>query len=216
MEIITLPSGPLETNVYLVDNGKGEALLFDAAPDSYSQVTALLKERQLTLKGLFLTHGHFDHILDTARFKDAGIPVTVHHDSTGMVEDPAQWTPFTMPGVEFPVMKLDSRDRILTEESLAAGQDKIEEAGLNVFFLPAPGHCPGSIVYYLPQLNAAFVGDVIFYRSIGRTDLPGGSHETLIQSIKDKVLSLPVGTLLYPGHGPATLVEEEREHNPYL
>ena len=210
MEILTIPSGPLETNTYIIDNGSGEALVIDAPPGGYDDVMPRIRERNLTLKAVLLTHGHFDHVLDTARYQKDGVPVYVHGDSEEMVRDPAGSMPFPFPGVELPTLEWKEGDKVLKEEA------DLSLAGLAVKVLNAPGHCPGSIIFYFPEASAAFVGDVIFYRSVGRTDLPGGDTGVLLSSIRDKVLTLPEGTLLYTGHGPSTLVEEEKQYNPYL
>ena len=85
-----------------------------------------------------------------------------------------------------------------------------------IVVIATPGHSPGGVCYYVPDSNFALTGDTIFQGSIGRTDLPGGNQRTLIKSIMDKLLVLPGDTVLYPGHGPATTVSYEEEHNPFL
>ncbi len=210
MQIHTIPSGPLETNTFLIDNGAGEALLIDAPPGGYGDVMPLVREKGLALRAVLLTHGHFDHVLDAALFQKDGVPLYVHPDSEEMVRDPNRWMPFPFPGVDLSGLSWAGRD-VFPE-----GKETLELAGLTVNIRHAPGHCPGSLVFHFPRLNAAFVGDVIFYRSIGRTDLPGGDMAVLMDSIRREIVTLPDGTLLYPGHGPSTLVEEEKEHNPYL
>ncbi|MDC7218489.1 MAG: MBL fold metallo-hydrolase [Spirochaetales bacterium] len=209
MQIHTIPAGPLETNVFLIDNGAGEALIIDAPPGGYEAAMAVAQEKGLAVKALLLTHGHFDHVLDTARYQEAGIPVYVHRDSEEMVRDPASAMPFPMPGIELDTLEWGSDDQILEEETT------LTLAGLNIQVLNAPGHCPGSVIFHVADLKAAFVGDVIFYRSVGRTDLPGGNGSVLFDSIRTKVFTLPDETLLHPGHGPLTLVEEEKQFNPY-
>ena len=91
---------------------------------------------------------------------------------------------------------------------------KFGNSELKVLF--TPGHAPGHVVFYNEEQNFLIAGDTVFQRSIGRTDLPGGDHDTLIQSIKDKILTLPDNTIIYSGHGPSTTVVEERMENPYL
>jgi len=210
MQIHTIPSGPLETNTFLIDNGVGEALLIDAPPGGYGDIMPLLKKKKLTLKAVLITHGHFDHVLDAPRFQADGVPLFVHADSEEMVRDPAKWMPFPFPGVDLSGLEWQERDGFLE-----AGETR-ELAGLEVEVRLAPGHCPGSLVFYFPRLSAAFVGDVIFHRSIGRTDLPGGDTALLMDSIRNELLTLPGNTLLHPGHGPLTMVDEEREFNPFL
>ena len=185
-------------------------MVIDAPPGGYADVMPLVKEKGLTVKALLLTHGHFDHVLDTALYQKDGVPVYVHRDSEQMVRDPAAWMPFPFPGMELQTLEWGNGDHILE------GDGEWSLAGIKVRVLAAPGHCPGSLVFHMPEASAAFVGDVIFYRSVGRTDLPGGDTATLIGSISSKIMTLPEGTLLHPGHGPLTLVEEEREYNPYI
>ena len=210
MQIHTIPSGPLETNTFLIDNGAGEALVIDAPPGGYGDVMPRARELGLIIKALLLTHGHFDHVLDAALYQKDGVPVYVHRDSEEMVRDPAAWMPFSFPGMELSSLEWNPGDLLLD------GGEELELAGIKIKTLAAPGHCPGSLVFYMEAASAAFVGDVIFYRSVGRADLPGGNMDTLISSIRSQVMTLPDGTLLHPGHGPRTLLEEEREYNPYL
>lgn len=210
MEILTLPSGPLQTNTFLIDNGKGQALVIDAPPGGYDNVMPLVKERNLTLHAVLITHGHFDHVLDACRYKEAGVPLLIHKESQDLLEDPARWIPFSLPGITLKGVVPDENDFILE------GEKELEWGGISLKALPAPGHCPGSLVFYLEMATSAFVGDVIFYRSVGRTDLVGGNEAILAQSIRDVIFTLPKETLLYPGHGQSTLVEEEQNHNPYV
>ncbi|MDC7224599.1 MAG: MBL fold metallo-hydrolase, partial [Spirochaetales bacterium] len=157
-----------------------------------------------------LTHGHFDHVLDAARYQADGVPLYVHRDSEEMVRDPAAWMPFPMPGIQLQSLEWGREDTILE------GETELTLAGLTIGVFHAPGHCPGSLIFYMADLKAAFVGDVIFYRSVGRSDLPGGDPVVLLASIREKVFQLPEETLLHPGHGPLTLTEEEKQYNPFL
>jgi glyoxylase-like metal-dependent hydrolase (beta-lactamase superfamily II) len=100
-------------------------------------------------------------------------------------------------------------------EILTATPD-VELAGLNFAVLEVPGHCPGSLCFHLPAENVLFGGDVLFRGGIGRWDLPGGDHELLVTGIRDKILPLPDGTRVFPGHGPATTVGHERQTNAWL
>jgi hydroxyacylglutathione hydrolase len=210
MKIHTIPSGPLGTNTFLIENGTGEAVVIDAPPGGYDDVMPLVREKGLTLKALLLTHGHFDHVLDTVRYQAEGVPVYVHRDSEEMVRDPAAWMLWPMPGLELQSLEWGSGDCVLD------GETELKIAGMTIKVMQAPGHCPGSLIFYFSELTAAFVGDVIFYRSVGRTDFPGGDPMTLMGSIRDCVMSLPGDTVLYPGHGSLTSVDEEKQSNPYL
>jgi len=94
--------------------------------------------------------------------------------------------------------------------------DKIQWAGPEIQVMQASGHSPGSLCFYIKELNSIVSGDVLFEGSVGRTDLPGGDHSTLLQSIHRVLMTLPGNTTVYPGHGPITTIEQEREHNPFL
>ena len=104
---------------------------------------------------------------------------------------------------------------IETYDAIGDG-DSLSLDGETINVLASPGHSPGGLALYLPQSSAVLVGDSLFLGSIGRTDLPGGSHEQLVESIKAKILTLPGGTTVLPGHGPQTSVAGEMSHNPYL
>ena len=93
---------------------------------------------------------------------------------------------------------------------------RFEALGMTVEVRHVPGHCPGNVLYYVPALQAAFVGDALFNGSIGRTDLPGGNFEQLEHAIRQQIYTLPADTLIFPGHGPKTTVATERAHNPYV
>lgn len=94
--------------------------------------------------------------------------------------------------------------------------ERFEALGTTVEVRHVPGHCPGNVLFYFPALQAAFVGDALFAGSIGRTDLPGGDFDTLAQSIREQIYTLPDDTVVYPGHGPDTTVGAEKETNPYV
>jgi glyoxylase-like metal-dependent hydrolase (beta-lactamase superfamily II) len=97
-----------------------------------------------------------------------------------------------------------------------AQDERLAALGQEIEVRHVPGHCPGNVLFYFPKAGAAFVGDALFNRSIGRTDLPGGSFEQLEQSIRRQIYTLPDATVVYPGHGPATTVGAEKEENPYV
>ena len=103
----------------------------------------------------------------------------------------------------------ESQDFLLDFEQINFGNDTLE-----VLF--CPGHSPGSVCFYNAKQNFIIAGDVLFYRSIGRTDLPGGDHPTLIRSIKNRLLNLPAETVVYPGHGPSTTIAAEKQYNPFI
>jgi glyoxylase-like metal-dependent hydrolase (beta-lactamase superfamily II) len=182
-----------------------EALVVDPGGDP-AKVINFLKKNNLTLKYILNTHFHFDHILGNKDLQDAtGAEILASNKDEfllkaqvggggGMFGFP-KVPPFTYRNIAEGVVEwLDEECRILS----------------------TPGHTPGSLSFYFPQSNALFSGDLIFQRSIGRTDFPGGSLEELLKSVREKVFILPGETVIYSGHGPATTVHEERLFNPFF
>lgn len=205
MKIHTFTIGPLETNAYLVvDEGSRQTLLIDPGLESEGIYDVILEER-LDLRAIVNTHGHFDHVCGNAFFKaKTGKPVLIHRDDVTMMSQAAgQALAFG-----FQVSTSPPPDRLLAEG------DEVEIGESRFQVLHTPGHTPGGICLY--EEGVVFVGDTLFAGSIGRTDMPGGSYELLLNSIRSKLLSLPDETAVYPGHGPATTIGAERAHNPFL
>jgi glyoxylase-like metal-dependent hydrolase (beta-lactamase superfamily II) len=197
--------GPLETNAYLVvDEGSRQALLIDPGLESEGIYDVILEEG-LKLSAIVNTHGHFDHVCGNAFFKaKTGTPILLHREDVAMVQQAAQQAL----SFGFQVPTPPPPDRLLSEgDEVAIGKSRMR-------VLHTPGHTPGGIC--LCGEGLVFVGDTLFARSIGRTDLVGGSIEVLVASIRSKLLSLPDETAVYPGHGPPTTIGEERVHNPFL
>ena len=205
MKIHSFTIGPLETNAYLVvDEGTRQALLIDPGLESEEIYDFILQEG-LDLSAIVNTHGHFDHVCGSAFFKaKTGKPVLLHRDDVAMMSQAAEQAL----SYGFQVPTPPEPDRLLTEgDEVVVGESRFQ-------VLHTPGHTPGGICLY--EEGVVFVGDTLFAGSIGRTDMPGGSYEVLLSSIRDKLLSLPDETAVYPGHGPPTTIGEERAHNPFL
>jgi len=208
MEIHVLPAGPLETNAYLLtDAARHEAVLVDAPHDVLPEVQTFLKKSGCKLVALLITHGHWDHTGDAARVQKTGVPLFASDEDRLFIEHPELMEPFAVPGLRLDSAKID--------RAVKQG-DTFELLGETVEARHVPGHCPGSIVYHFRKSGVAFVGDVIFAGSIGRTDFPGGGFEMLADAIRSQVYTLPDATVLYPGHGPETTVAEEKANNPYV
>ena len=208
MRIISFTGGEAETNAYLVfDKKTNEAILVDAPHGLAEEMLAKAKELDARVVALVNTHGHWDHIADNAAIIEAThAPLLIHPDDERLVTNPSLMTRYGL-FFEIPPTK---PDRLLREgDHLTLGESDFE-------ILHCPGHCPGSIVLYERRAKVALVGDVIFAGSVGRTDLPGGSWEQLLESIQTKILALPDDVKLLPGHGPATTVGQERRTNPFL
>lgn len=206
LRIFELP--PIGTNAYLlVDEQNGEAALFDAPFGAQEEVGKVLERTGLTLTGVWLTHGHWDHMLDAHAFNKAGIPVYGHQEDERFIQHPDLMASFSIPGMVFHPAKLDGY--------LKHGQ-QLEILGHSVEVRHVPGHSPGSVAFVFPTLKWVISGDVIFAGSVGRTDFPGCSHELLMQSIAAHILPLEDDVVLYPGHGPKTTLGKERSLNPFI
>lgn len=209
MNLHVLPSGMLQTNAYLLtDAGRGEAILIDAPGEIWSQVEPLLAAENLTLKELWITHGHWDHTQGGAEvIREAKPRVFAHRADRDLIE-----TPEIMEGFMGEKLGLEG---VHVDQWIGAG-DELTALGEPVEVRHVPGHCPGNVLFYFPQFGAAYVGDAIFAGSIGRTDLPGGSFAELEQAIRSQIYTLPDETQLFPGHGPATTVAIEKQTNPHV
>jgi len=203
MRITSYSLGPLETNCHVLDH-QGRALAVDPGGDP-AEVLDFLRAEKLTLEHILLTHLHFDHIYGCAALgKATGAAILAPAGDAPLMD-----TELGRGGVYgFPVVE--------PFESSPAPLGPATFIGLACQCLATPGHTPGSICYYFPDAGAAFVGDLIFYRSVGRTDFPGGSSAQLKASVLDNIFTLPGETMLYNGHGLETTVDSERTHNPFF
>ena len=201
--IETFPLGPLGTNSYLVHRD-GEALAIDVGGDP-APVTAFLQAKGLKLLAILVTHQHFDHLYGVHALQEATSAPCFVPAGDGAIADTeaARCGIWGMP----PVPAFESQP--LPEGTMQLG-------GFSFAILKTPGHTPGGVSFHFPEARSVFTGDSLFYRSMGRTDFPGGDHQTLMQSIRSTLFSLPADTAAYPGHGPATTVGDERLNNPFI
>lgn len=202
-EIKNYSLGPLQTNCYVVVNN-GKALIIDPGGDPALPV-GYLKSTGAELDRILNTHLHFDHIYGNKELAEtSGKTIYASNDDLVLME-----TEVGRGGLMgFPI--------VAPFESEDIHEGDTELIGLQCSILSTPGHTPGSLTFYFPELKAAFVGDVIFRRSIGRTDFPYGDTEQLMASVKDKIFTLPAETVIYSGHGPETTVGDEINHNPFF
>lgn len=211
IEIKSFTFNPFSENTYVLhDTESLEAVVIDPGcytKEEQKQLDEYISSRQLQLVKLLNTHGHIDHVLGNAYVKEK-----YRIDLYSSAEDVA-----TLRSVETyaPVYGFPNYTPTQADHFLAEG-DKISlgSASLDVLFVP--GHAPGHIAFYNKEQNFCINGDCLFQGSIGRTDLPGGDFDTLIQSIRSKLFKLPDETVVYCGHGPATTIGHEKKYNPFL
>ena len=202
LNVDVFTGGLAQTNAYLFKTKEGYWLV--DAPEGAAEY---LKEKNIRLNGLILTHGHWDHIWDASRIiEESKCPCIAHPEDKPLFKDPNIMAQFGLP-VTLDEVKVT---RYVEEgETLEAGEWQFK-----IFHVP--GHCPGSIALFDAEAGIVFGGDVLFAGGVGRWDLPGGDFDVLMKSIKEKILTLPGGTTVYPGHGPATTIDREKQSNPFL
>lgn len=208
LDIVTFTLGFVMTNTYLIaDPETGQAVVIDPADDG-EVIVAEAMRRDWHIGSIWLTHAHFDHLAGAggvADRVDPPPPVALHPD------DYPLWR--MQGGASFFGLSIDPGPEPTID--LVSGQ--VLRLGSNQFEVRhAPGHTRGHVVFNCAESRVAFCGDVIFQGSIGRTDMPGGDYQTLIDSIHKQILSLPDDTRLLSGHGPETTVGRERMWNPFL
>jgi len=207
MELKIYTTGPLHVNTYVLkDKLSKEAVIIDIG-GSFEEIKSNLDKDGYKIKYILNTHGHFDHIFGEGEVleKYPEIPVLINKDDelhySKLRQEAQMWGVFG----EFPEFKPTG---YINENS------NIEIGGKQIKIFATPGHSKGSLSFYID--NKLFSGDALFCRSIGRTDFPDGDYDTLIKSIKEKLLPLPDDTKVYPGHGPDSTIKNERENNSYL
>ncbi len=209
LEILQFPLGMTMTNAYIVaEKESNQAVVIDPGYEG-ERLRAELEKQGWQLEAIWLTHAHFDHLGGVGGLTGsypAPPPVALHPADMPLWEIKGGAILFGVDGVDpGPRPSLD----LSPGQSLLLGETEFE-----VRF--APGHTLGHVMYYCAEAGVLFCGDVIFQGSVGRTDLPGGSYKTLIESIQTQVLTLPDETRLLSGHGPETTVGRERVYNPFL
>lgn len=203
MKIDTIPLGLLETNCYILNNGS-EAVVIDPGGDS-APILDWLVEKKLTLTHILNTHLHLDHTFGNAKLSEAtGVKIQAG-DGEKLIRESR-----LVKGGFSGLPMVDDYEW----EAMEPGKYPMLGKTCEVRF--TPGHSPGSLIFYFEDAKVAFVGDVIFKNSVGRSDFDGSSHTQLIESIKNQVFTLPEETVLYPGHGPTTTVKDEMKSNPYV
>jgi len=208
LSIVSFVLGPVQTNSYLIaDEESGEAAVIDPAWDG-KRIVAEANKNNWRIENIWITHAHFDHVGGTAElidYVDRPLPIALHQDDYDL------WN--VQGGAQLFGVRLDPMPEPTTK--LYHGQI-LKIGALHLEVRHAPGHTKGHVMFYCESEAVLFCGDVIFQGGIGRTDLPGGDYQTLIDSIYNQVLSLPDETRLLSGHGPESTVGIEKKYNPFL
>ena len=204
--------GPLGNNVYfLVDDDSGDCVLIDPSFEPQTQLR-LAEEQGWKLTQIWLTHGHYDHTAGAKMVSEAfspPLPIAMHPEGFTWAENHPEGLKMGMRVDPVPMLDIPLVHGMWLDV-LPGGNRKLVEAR------DVSGHHPGSVLFYIPQLEMAVVGDAIFRGSIGRTDLEGSNHTLLLKNIREQIYTLPEDTTLLPGHGPATTVGFERANNPFV
>ena len=207
MRITNLPSGALQANTYLaVDEKTNEGFIVD--PGGYNKVlTKEVRDNDVNIKYIILTHGHSDHICGVnehkAEFPDAKI--VAYKDEEAMLENPNL---NQSPGFGVPY---STKADILVSDG-----DELKVGDVTLKYIHTPGHTEGGMCIYVKEAKALFSGDTLFRQSIGRTDFPGGSYKEIMDSIRKKLFLLPDDTNVFPGHMGMTSIGFEKENNPFV
>ncbi len=198
---------PFQTNCFLVRCGATqEAVLIDPGDDAELLAEAVRKAG-VTLKALWATHAHIDHVGAVEPLKKIfGVPFLLHRDDLFWIERlETQAATFGLP--------MPPRPR---PDGFIADGERLRVGALEFEALHVPGHAPGHLAFHLPKEKVVFSGDVLFAGGIGRTDFPGCDHEALLDSIRRRLFPLGDSVVCYPGHGPDTTIGEERATNPFV
>ena len=211
MTLYNLVFNPYEVNAYIVAAADGQCALIDPAccsPEERDSLVDFIASKGLRPAWLINTHGHYDHVTGNAFVKKtwAKAKHAAHNDDLFLMEYGYQRGEI----FGFPAEKPPTPDVFLDDG------DSVDFGELSLKVIHVPGHSPGSIVLYSPEGKFVMTGDVLFYGSIGRTDLPGANHNLLVDGIKKKLMTLPEDTAVYTGHGPSTSIGKEKATNPFL
>jgi len=202
---------PLQVNCWLVYDESGNCVIFDPScisNEEQKELSEYIYQKKLKPLAVIITHGHFDHVPGVSFVvEEFGCPFMGHLKDLPLLEFAPQQAGVFGVNMDAPPSRFDRA--LVHKETLELGH-------MNFRVLHVPGHSEGSLAFYSQEGGFVIVGDVLFKGSIGRTDLPGGDYNTLINSIRTHLLVLPEGTIVMPGHGPESTVGFEKNSNPFL
>lgn len=206
--VVVVPVTGFQQNCSLVFNAETKrGAVVDPGGD-VDVIMAAIEKAGLSVEKILLTHGHIDHAGGAAELREKfGVKIEGPHQADAYMLEGLPQT-----GARYGMMTA----RAFESDRLLVDGDVVEVAGFTLDVIHAPGHSPGSVVFFNKADRFALMGDVLFHRSIGRTDLPNGDHDTLIRSIKEKILPLGDDVVFLPGHGQASRIGDERLNNPFL
>lgn len=211
IHIKTFVCNPYQENTYVLYDDTGACAIID--PGMYGEreerdFIEFIVTNNLKPELLLNTHCHIDHVLGNRFvYEKYGLLPLFHLDELPLLIEVQQYAP--QMGIRYEVSPIG--------ESFLTAEDKTIAFGSHVLqVIPAPGHSPGHVCFYYEPQGFLIGGDVLFYNSIGRTDLPGGNHEQLLESIRTQLYALPDATVVYPGHGPQTAIGQEKTTNPFV
>ncbi len=209
MKIRQFALGDYQTNSYVLRSTEqsDKCVIIDTGFD-FEQVTKYLQKEKLHPEALLLTHGHIDHIagIELLRKHNTKLKIYIHQQDAEMFAD-GNLNLSAMMGMSY---RIDPADFLIEYDEF------VNEANIELKVIHTPGHTPGSVSLYSDKDYVLFTGDTLFAGSVGRTDFPGGSFNSLIKSIKENLLTLPPETKVLPGHGPATTIKMEKDDNQFL
>ena len=210
LKIKSFVFSPIQENTYLLYNEFKDCVIIDPGcyfPEEKDELKAFITQSGLKPRMLLNTHCHLDHVFGNKFIAETyGLTLQLHEKEKHMLDiAPASGLMYDMPFENYAggFIYLEEGDTVLL------GEDELK-------VIEAPGHSPGHICFYCSSQNFIISGDVLFNRSIGRTDLPGGNHQMLLKNIREKLFVLPDETIVYSGHGPETTIGEEKKYNPFL
>ncbi|HQW91531.1 MAG TPA: MBL fold metallo-hydrolase [Ferruginibacter sp.] len=210
LKIKSFVFSPIQENTYLLYNEFNDCIIIDPGcyfPGEHDELKAFITQSKLTPRMLLNTHCHLDHVFGN-KFVAETYGLTLHlHEKEKMLLDyaPTSGLMYNMPF-----------DNYAGDYHFLKEADVVKLGNDELAVIEAPGHSPGHICFYCAKQHFIISGDVLFNRSIGRTDLPGGNHQTLLKNIREKLFVLPEETVVYSGHGPETTIGEEKKYNPFL
>lgn len=207
MQVEHLAVGPVQTNCYLAINKETKETIIIDPGDDADRIGMRLMQLEAKPVAILLTHGHFDHAGAAKTLATQyDILVYAHEKEAKTLED----SRMNLSG------PLAGGATTYHADVFFKDEQELTLAGLHMRVLFTPGHTPGGCCYYFPREDVLFSGDSLFCGSVGRTDFPGGSMRTLVDSVRNKLMSLPENTIVYPGHDIETTIEQERMYNPFL